>query len=271
MSAWFQSELTTLALCWRIDRRDGVSLGFTSHDRDLVRDGLTYRATPGMMPSAVSVSDGFDVDTLDIAGALTSDAICEADLARGRWDGAAMRLIAVDWSDPAAAEVALIRGQLGEVAIRAGGFTAELCGPTWVLGQPVVAETSPECRAALGDKSCRVDMAGRVRTARVLACEDAVLTLDRSEPEPNGYALGLLRWIEGANAGATSPIAMSAGNGVTLREPPYFAPIAGALVELREGCDRTLATCSQRFNNAANFRGEPHLPGADLLTRYPSA
>jgi hypothetical protein len=43
---------------------------------------------------------------------------------------------------------------------------------------------------------------------------------------------------------------------------------AGVLVELVEGCDRRFVTCCQRFANAANFRGEPYLPGNDLLTRY---
>jgi uncharacterized phage protein (TIGR02218 family) len=45
----------------------------------------------------------------------------------------------------------------------------------------------------------------------------------------------------------------------------------GALVELIEGCDKIFATCRDRFANGENFRGEPHLPGADLLTRYPGA
>jgi len=43
------------------------------------------------------------------------------------------------------------------------------------------------------------------------------------------------------------------------------------LVELVEGCDKSLATCATRFANAVNFRGEPYLPGIDLLTRYPGA
>jgi uncharacterized phage protein (TIGR02218 family) len=45
----------------------------------------------------------------------------------------------------------------------------------------------------------------------------------------------------------------------------------GARIELREGCDKRFETCRDRFANATNFRGEPHLPGNDLLTRYPGA
>ncbi|HEY0325833.1 MAG TPA: DUF2163 domain-containing protein, partial [Allosphingosinicella sp.] len=135
--------------------------------------------------------------------------------------------------------------------------------------RPVVEQTSPECRASLGDKRCRVDMAGRVRRARVVECEGAVVTLDAAEPSDNAYGYGRLRWIGGANSGLVSPVRSSAGDQVRLREAPAFMPTPGDLVELSEACDRSLATCAARFGNAANFRGEPHLPGMDLLTRYP--
>lgn len=87
----------------------------------------------------------------------------------------------------------------------------------------------------------------------------------------NAYGGGLLRWLSGANGGLESAIAVSAGATVTLRAAPVFAVEAGALVELIEGCDKSLATCAGRFANASNFRGEPYLPGMDLLTRYPGA
>ena len=45
----------------------------------------------------------------------------------------------------------------------------------------------------------------------------------------------------------------------------------GLRVRLREGCDRTIATCTSRFGNAVNFRGEPFLPGNDMLAQYPVA
>ncbi|WP_294395365.1 DUF2163 domain-containing protein [uncultured Sphingomonas sp.] len=271
MIGWLQGDLTTLALCWRIERRDGVALGFTSHDRDLLHDGLLYRAAPGMTPSAVSLTDGFEVDTLEIAGALTHDAIREEDLAAGRWDGATVRLFAIDWSDPAAEIVPLMRGELGESNVRDGAFTAELAGPTAVLARPVVEETSPDCRANLGDERCRIDMADRVRLARVTGWDGQALTIDVAEPVANAYGSGRLRWIGGTNSGLSSLIALSEGNRLVLRDDPPAVPVVGTLVEISEGCDRTIATCAERFNNAANFRGEPYLPGVDLLTRYPGA
>lgn len=269
---WQARPLATIAFLWRLDRADGVTLGFTSHDRDLERGGLTYRAAPGMLPSAISLGDGFDADTLDVGGALTADAITAGDLAAGRWDGARVRLWAADWDDDGADPLLLARGELGEVSAQDEGFTAELRGPAAVLERPAVEQTSPECRAELGDKRCHVDMAGRTRAVSVVASADAVtLTLDTTEPVANAYGWGRLRWLTGANSGLASAIMASAGATLTLREPPPDPVAIGDRALVMEGCDKAFATCTARFANAANFRGEPHLPGNDLLTRYPGA
>ncbi|MCX8476967.1 MAG: DUF2163 domain-containing protein [Sphingomonas sp.] len=265
--SWLDGELTTLALCWRVERRDGVTIGITAHDRDLELDGLVYRAAPGMTPSAISRSASLDADSMDVTGALTSAAIGEADLLAGRWDGARVALFAVDWSAPGET-VALGEGTIGAVETRGGMLTAELRGVSAALEQAVVEETSPECRAALGDRRCRVAMAGRRRFARVTGVAGATVTLDAGEPIANAYGGGRLRWFGGANSGLEDAIARSEGATVTLRRPPRLVA-AGALVELVEGCDKSLATCAGRFGNAVNFRGEPYLPGIDLLTRYP--
>ena len=38
---WLREEVVTLAWCWRLSRRDGVVVGLTSHDCDLVIGGTT--------------------------------------------------------------------------------------------------------------------------------------------------------------------------------------------------------------------------------------
>ena len=270
MASFLERELTTLAFCWRVERRDGVCLGFTSHDRDLAIDGLVYRASPGMLPSAISVSGEFDASTLDVSGALTSDSIGEADLEAGRWDRAAISLFLVDWEDPGADRLHLVRGELGDVTMKAQGFEAELRGPAALLERAVAEQTSPGCRAELGDGRCRVDMAGRTRISRVIAApaESAVVVAGAFGSK---YVFGRLRWLSGANSGLESPIAGIQATRLILREPPPFAITVGDLVEIREGCDKAFATCTARFANGENFRGEPHLPGMDLLTRYPGA
>ena len=266
--SWRDGELTTLALCWRLERRDGIGVGLTAHDRDLMIDGNLYRASPGMTPSAIERADG--ADGLDVVGAMTAGAITERDLLAGRWDGARVCVMAIDWRD-IGHRLNLASGTIGAVETEDGGFTAELRGNAAALDRPVSEETSPTCRAMLGDRRCRVPMAGRRRMARVIAAEDAAVTLDVAEPVENGWGGGRLRWFGGANSGLEDAIASSAEATVMLLTPPRFTPAVGNMVQVIEGCDKTIATCSSRFANAANFRGEPYLPGIDLLTRYPGA
>lgn len=84
LAAHVTGELTTLCRCWRVDRRDGVVMGFTDFDRDLVFDAVTYKAASGFTATAIEGQLGLAVSNLDLQGALPSDAldprtICMAD------------------------------------------------------------------------------------------------------------------------------------------------------------------------------------------------
>ena len=263
---WIREELVTLAWCWRLSRRDGVVIGLTSHDRNLMVGGIMYRAAPGMKPSAIETSDTLDAATMDLEGAVTSDAIAARDLDAGRWDGAELELFVTDWSAPELVPLTVARGSLGAIERRGAAFAAELQGVTRLLDRPVCPATSPSCRAALGDRACRVDLAARTHMRRVVAVEGRVVTLDAPV---GGMGSGELMWMEGANCGLASPVILTDGAALHLAEAPPFAPGGPVRVRLTEGCDKQLATCRDRFANAINFRGEAHLPGNDLLTRYP--
>lgn len=265
--SWLEGALTTVTLCWRIERRDGVTIGLTAHDRDLVLDGLRYRAAPGMTPSAVERSASLEADSMDVRGVLSSAAITEGDLLAGRWDGARVVLFATDWAAPGET-ISLGEGTIGAIETRDGAITVELRGATAAFDAPVTEATSPDCRAELGDARCRVAMAGRRRFVRVTAVDAAVVTVDAEEPAANAYGGGRLRWFGGANSGLEDAILRSDGRMLVLAAAPRFGG-AGALVELIEGCDKRIETCAGRFSNAVQFRGEPYLPGTDLLTRYP--
>ncbi|MET0249900.1 MAG: DUF2163 domain-containing protein [Sphingobium sp.] len=268
-AAMLGEPLGTLAFCWRLERRDGVTVGLTSHDRDLMIGHVRYRAAPGMTPSAIRSGVGMEAGDVDLEGALTSDAISEADLVAGRWDGVALELRLTQWEAPGALWLMLARGTVGAVGRKGGLFTAELVGPAAALRAPVAPSTSPDCRARLGDQACRVDMAGRRRVVQVSAAEGAVASV--AGLMPGAYAFGTLRWTTGRNAGLTQAIVDNDAGAVTLADPPAFAVEPATFALMEEGCDRQLATCATRFANAVNFRGEPYLPGTDLLTRYPGA
>lgn len=264
-------DLAALSFCWRLERRDGVAIGLTSHDRDLVVAGFPYAAAPGLVPSAVRRGIGLDVESMDLQGALTSDAISEADLASGRWDGAALWLHLTEWTEPGALWLELMRGELGAVEQQGESFSVELRGPNAVLAGAVAPETSPGCRARLGDAACRVDLAGRRKMVRVSGMSDEVASISGGGLIAGDYMFGNLRWLEGENCELVQAITANDAGSVTLADLPAFEVVAGTRALITQGCDKRIGTCAARFGNAVNFRGEPYLPGSDLLTRYPGA
>lgn len=269
--SWLSQQLETVSLLWRLERRDGVALGFVGHDRDIWREGFRYRAMPGIRPSAIALEDGLQADTMDVDGVIAHDAISEADLDAGLWDGARVAIGLADWSDPARRPDWLLHGEMGEIRRRSGAFAAELQSGKAALETSPCPRTSPSCRADFGDHGCGLSRQ-RFRAEAVLdhISEDgALLFASMTQARAEAYIYGHIRWLTGANSGIILPVAAHQGAGLT---PLFAAPrptAPGDRALLTMGCDKQFATCRDRFGNSMNFRGEPHLPGNDLLTRYP--
>lgn len=261
--------LCALAFCWRLERRDGVTIGLTSHDRAFVAHGLHYEAAPGITPSAI-VRGGDDPELTDVQGALSAAAITEADLEAGRWDGASVLLNLTEWTEPGVLWLELVRGSLGSIERRGKAYSASLRSSLGTLFEKVVSPaTSPTCRAVLGDRDCRVDLRRHQRILTVRSADDAIVEFAGAVGAD--FPFGTLRWLEGTNSGLVQAVVDQEGDTLHLTEAPLFPVQPGIRALLTEGCDKQLATCSARFANALNFRGEPHLPGMDLLTRYPGS
>lgn len=266
--AFLTRELEGVATFWRIYRKDGVTLGFTSHDRDRAFGGVLHRAAPGMLPSAIRRTAALTGDSAEMQGALAHDSISSADLAAGRFDGARVEVGAVDWET--GEHAVLYNGRIGDVTQESGGFTAELRSAKAALEGDPVPRTSPTCRAAFCGPGCGLSAARFTHAATLLGVDADASRLVFDRPAPVLMPAGTVRWLDGPHAGL--PMAVAAADGdaliVDAELDPSLAP--GARARLREGCDHTLATCTARFANAVNFRGEPFLPGNDLLARYPS-
>lgn len=264
---WFAQPLETVATWWRIDRRDGVSLGFTTHDADLWFDGLLHRSAPGMMPAAIRRSAGFDADSAEVDGAIAHDSISADDLAAGRYDGARVAVGLVDWQT--LEHDAVYAGTIGSVTQDSDSFSAQLTSRKGDLARDPVPRTSPCCRADFCDQGCELS-AARFTHEGVLSAFDhshnAVAFTGTATPA--ALLGGQLRWLEGPYAGIAMTIVALEGDALVLDQPLDRVLAAGLRAQLKEGCDHTLATCASRFGNAVNFRGEPFLPGNDMVIRY---
>ena len=263
---------TTLCRAWAVERTDGVVLGFTDHDRDLVFDGVTFEAESGFQATAAEVATNLSVDTHEVAGALRSDAIAEEDLERGLYDSAKVTLWLVDWRD-VASRVLVSRGTLGEVRRRGAEFEAEVVGLAERLNQPFGRAYLRDCDAVLGDARCGVDLTAPQWNAQAVIAE--VLGPQRYRVTGLGgvergfFAQGTARWTSGANDGHRAHVKHQAGETVELWLAPPVTAAAGDALALTAGCDKTAETCRAKFSNFVNFRGFPLMPGDDWAAGYP--
>ena len=244
-------------------------MGFTSHDHDLWFDGVLHRASPGMVPSSIKRSADFEPDSAEVEGALSHQSIDAKDLAEGRFDGAQVRIGIADWEG--SEQEILYRGSIGAVQEQDGSFTAELVSRKAEFLRDPIPRTSPSCRTIFCGSGC--DLAPtRFTHEGVLTSLDTGANSVTIDTGANIADLvgGWLRWLDGPQAGLRMNISAQSGAALVLDMPIDASTPTGAQVLLREGCDHTLDTCSTRFANAINFRGEPFLPGNDLLTRYPT-
>lgn len=271
--SWFAEELDSAVMLWRLERSDGVTLGFAAHDRDIWRGGLLYRAAPGIRPSAIELHGNPQAETMDVEGVLSSDTISDDDLAAGRWDRAHMAIGIADWQDASRGPDWLIEAEFGEIVRREGAFQVELLSGKRSLDNALCPRTSPSCRAEFGDHDCGVS---RARFRRIMAVTDidahdgAIGFSGVTIQNAQRFVEGQIRWHSGENRGLAQRILRVEGAYVCPVDPPYFPVRLGDIAEITQGCDKTLSTCRTRYNNVVNFRGEPHLPGNDLLTRFPA-
>ena len=269
---------TTLCRAWRLTCRDGFRLGFTEHDRKLTFDGTVFEPGTGFAATEASVASGLSAPGAEVRGGFSSDAITEADLAAGRYDGARVEQFLV-WQAADEQHALMSVQEIGEVNRAGPGFSAELRSFAHRLQQPEGRIYNRRCDADLGDGKCRVDMGAANR--RVSAVVAEVLSADRltvsglPDLAEGHFRLGHLRFDDGVLSGRRLAIEESgAGTGglVTLRLwlPLEARPAEGDAVTLTVGCDKSFATCREKFGNQLNFRGFPHMPGSDFAYSYVS-
>ncbi|OYV38785.1 MAG: beta tubulin [Rhodospirillales bacterium 20-64-7] len=276
LAAHLAGGVTTFCHCWRLIRRDGTVLGFTDHDCDLVFDGVTHAGEAGLDATQVEASLGFAVGGGEVNGALMSDLLTEIDLSAGRFDGASVETWLVNHAD-VSQRILLDTHLIGQVARSDVAFTAELRSLASLLDQDHGRVFQLACTADLGDAQCgvKLDVAGLSMTATVVETDARVtITANLGSQIAGAFSGGKLQFTSGANAGITAAVKEHAitvaGHVLTLWSLPASAILPNDSFIVSAGCDKSFATCRDRFGNVVNFRGCPHMPGNDIVMAYPS-
>lgn len=277
-AAHIASGGTTLATCWRIHRSDGLVLGFTDHDRTLSFAGTDYIPAHGLDGGEAVAKLGPQVDTAEVIGVIHADAISADDIAMGRYDGAAVETWRVNSRDVSQRHL-VRRATIGEILREDGRFRAELRSGQHALNRPQGRLYQSLCDATVGDARCGVDLDDPEFTATV----SVTAVRDRHRVTVDGlagfaagwFSFGRALWTRGARSGLTDRVvAHSRVGGADMlafeRAVEAWAAVGDELT-VSAGCDRRFSTCRQKFDNAANFRGFPHIPGSDFVLIFPKA
>ncbi|MGL5447075.1 MAG: DUF2163 domain-containing protein [Rhabdaerophilum sp.] len=265
------SGITTHCQCWKLTRKDGVSLGFTDHDQDITIDGFLFEAASGIDASSVEAETGLATVGGEINGALTSARIRPEDIEAGRYDGAELRRWLVDWSAPLL-DFLMDVVTIGEIKRRDGTFIAETRNALHALDAEQGRLYSSTCPAELGDAACGFNLnpSPFTKTASVIATDGRHVLSAAAfvNAVPDFYGRGRLRVITGANAGVMMPIREHQGDTLRLWQGLPAELVVGDQVVVSAGCDKRFATCRNRFNNAQNFRGFPLIPSPECAFSY---
>jgi hypothetical protein len=81
------------------------------------------------------------------------------------------------------------------------------------------------------------------------------------------FSYGKVTWTSGQNKGYSMEVKTFAPGVVTLALPMEYPIAPGDTYTIVAGCDKQFGTCRDRWNNVVHFRGEPYIPGPDVILR----
>jgi phage conserved hypothetical protein BR0599 len=215
------------------------------------------------------------VPNLEIVGVLNADSINETELKQGLFDDAEFEAFLVNYTDLTQGRMILRKGWFGEVTLRNGNFTTELRGLASKLQTKVGELYTPACSVRrLGDDRCKIDVAPYRFSLTVTAVtNDRQFSHAVNVQAVDYFKYGLVKWTNGNNDDLEMEVkeyTVSGGIGTFVLQLPMPRAIQiGDTFQATRGCDRTAETCRTVFNNIANFRGFPHIPGIDNMIKTP--
>lgn len=283
LQAHLDGRATTVCTCWKVVRNDGVILGFTDHDQDVVVAGQRYEASTSFNGSAIEAQLGLGVSNMEALGFLNSDSITEADLVSTRFDNARVSLFLVNWADPTQF-MTIIAGTLGKVSIGDISFQAEVRSHSQNFDQYIGSLCSPRCRVVTFagggsglEAGCQANISGQQRSGTIASVTDrktfAINPIGGMPADGTGgtigggfYEAGTITFTSGNNKGISKEIETQQGGVNFVLNESFALDIApGDSFTLQPGCDRTLPVCRNNWDQVVNRRAEDYVTGTDQV------
>ena len=115
------------------------------------------------------------------------------------------------------------------------------------------------CLNTLYDSVCTLNSATYTHSGTVTGTSTNIL-VNWSGCTADIYSFGTVTFTSGLNINTTAFVLNSTSSGFTLSYPLPFAALVGDTFTIIQGCDKTQATCKNRYNNLVHNRSYPAVP-----------
>lgn len=254
----------------------GLSVTYTNYyysgaEYDVVNGGHTFSGSDAMFSrSGLRQTIGLEVATMEVTiNATTSMLILGVPfmqaITRGLLDGALLKVerAFVNADHSVIGTVNWFIGRIAKVSPSRDGATVTVNSLTELLNVKVPRNVyQPSCQNALYDSACSLSQATFSAAGVVSSATSTTITITGAAASAAAqyWALGGVVFTSGVNSGKFRAIKSFAGGVLTLLNPLPAMPANGDTLTVYAGCDRTLATCTSKFSNDINFKGQPFIP-----------
>ena len=248
----------------------GNMLRYSAAPTAIIANGFTFALGPKFERSKTKTVIGTQVDELDIKiYPETTDLIGATPLLQAAWqgqlDGALLQLdraFMPNYGDTSPGTVVLFAGRVSDIDCSRTGIEMKCCSHLELLNIQMPRRLwQPSCTHIFGDAMCQFDRTSLQASFACLSGSTETQILGTINPTPAGlYIQGTITGLTGANSGYSRTIAGMSNGTVSVKLAFLSPPATGDQFQLLPGCDRSLATCTNVFNNPAHFGGVPFVP-----------
>lgn len=253
----------TIATLIKIICKNGTIYAYTDHDMQLIVDSITYIPAPGLskLRQHTTVQNQISNQTLQSAWVDAPS----SDLISGVFDEAEIRVSWTNWKDVSQGQIVTFVGRLGQISWTDIGFSADIVGFLKDLERNLNVTYIPTCRHKLFGSTgvgkagaCGLSPTAFTTTGTVLTIVASKWSFTISTVAADGmYSNASISFTTGSNTGLTFEIRNHSSNKLDLFLPTAFIIQVGDSYSITKGCDKTFATCKNKFNNVVNFGGFP--------------
>lgn len=269
------SHKLSMADLYTFNLKDGTQLRYTGYDRPITVGAANFtHNNVRINRTNIKMVVGIEVDVMTLtAFADTTHLVNGVPFLHachlGNMDGASVKLeraFLVPGTSLVVGSLVMFSGIVGNVQITKTSATMTVNSDLILLNTPLPRNVyQPGCIWTLFDTGCVLNK-NNFRDSPTVAAGSTILKVRTNSVRPTGYFdLGQLQFTSGALSGVIRAVkSYNSVNGeFTLARPLASVPQAGDGMFAWPGCDKTQATCTNKFNNVIHFRGYPYVPAPE--------